>query len=112
MSTTFQDGLGEPRRRVVRLMQDVHFGTIEGLAVRGGQPVLDPEPSVVREYKFAADNDAHPSSRSPDFRLKAQLVDFFRQLDAIGDGVIRELEVRHGLPFRMYVRGGPPRRGR
>lgn len=107
MSNPTQGGLSEPRRRLVRLMQRLLFGRIENLVIRRGQPVFDPPPTVTREHKFGGENGAHPKLRADDFLLKDQVVDLFRQLDALGDGVIAVLEVKHGLPFRMLVAEPP-----
>jgi hypothetical protein len=104
MSSSTQSGLSEARRRLVRLMQRLLFGRVEGLVVRRGEPVFDPPPpTVIREHKFGGENGSHPKADSADFLLKDQVVDLFRQLDAIGDGRIAVLEIKHGLPFRMLV---------
>ena len=84
-------------------MQRIGFGTIEQLVIRQGEPVLDPPPKVVRDVKFGAENGPRPESDLNDFVLKAQVRDLFAQLDALGNGTIRCLEVKHGLPFRMQV---------
>jgi len=103
MSNHTQRGLSEPRRQFVRLMQWLLFGRITNLPVRGGEPVLDPWPRCVREYKLGGENGRHPKYWTDDFLLKEQHVDLFRQFDAIGDGMISVLEVKHGLPFRMEL---------
>lgn len=87
------------RRRLLRLMQTLNFGRIERLPVRGGDPVLDPTPVTVVEFKFAAENGPRPEARSADFVLKRQVTDLFALLDAIGDGELLVLTVKHGLPF-------------
>ena len=107
MSNPTQGGLSEARRRLVRLMQRLLFGRIENLLVRRGEPVFDPPPLTVREHKFGGENSPHPKLRVDDFVLKDQVVDLFRQLDALGDGAIAVLEVKHGLPFRMLVSEPP-----
>jgi len=89
--------------RLVELMQDVNFGRIEGLTIRAGTPVLDPPPCALREIKFGGENGPRPEVAKADFVLKAQVCDLFAQLEAMGDGVIRCLEVKHGLPFKMTV---------
>jgi hypothetical protein len=89
-------------------MQQLLFGRIENLVIRRGQPVFDPPPTVIREHKFGGENGPHPKLGADDFLLKEQVVDLFRQLDTLGDGVITVLEVKHGLPFRMLV-AEPPR---
>ncbi len=90
-------------RRLVELMQATNFGRIEDLAVRGGSPVLDPLPRVVREVKFGAENGPRAEASKRDFPLKTQVMGLFAEMQAIGDGVIRSLEIRHGLPFRMTM---------
>ena len=84
-------------------MQRIGFGTIEQLVIRQGEPVLDPPPKVVRDVKFGAENGPRPESDLNDFVLKAQVRDLFAQFDVMGNGTIRCLEVKHGLPFRMQV---------
>jgi len=91
------------RRRLVTLMQELNFGWIENLRVRGGQPVFDPPPTVVRQVKFGGENGPRPEVAWEDFVLKAQVRELLVQMEAMGDGVIRCIEVKHGLPFKMTV---------
>ena len=95
------------RRRLVELMQRLNFGRVEQMPVRRGEPALDPPTRVVREVKFGGDNGPRPEARRDDFLLKAQVREFFAHLDALGDGVVAVLEVKHGLPFKMEVAGPP-----
>ena len=92
------------RGRLVEMMQGLNFGRIEGLVVKNGEPVFDPPPRLVREVKFCAENGARPESAKQDFTLKAQVLELFAQMEAMGDGVIQCLEIHRGLPFRMTVR--------
>jgi hypothetical protein len=103
MTTSTHGGLSDARRRLVRLMQQIRFGKVEGLRVRGGEPVFSPPPVVTREHKFGGENGPHPGAEAADFRLKAQIQDLCAALDALGDGTIAVIDVRHGLPFRMLV---------
>jgi hypothetical protein len=91
------------RRCLVELMQEVNFGQIENLLIRAGEPTFDPRPRVVREIKLcAAENGPRPERAAGDFRLKEQLVELFQRLDALGDATIECLEIKHGLPFRLF----------
>jgi len=99
--------LSGPRRRLLELLQRLHFGRIEGLVVRAGQSVFEPPPRVTREHKFGGDNGPHPDLNSPHAALKAQQVELLRTLDQIGDGIIDGLEVKHGVPFRMLLGEAP-----
>jgi hypothetical protein len=100
---TRTSSIPNPRKRLIRLMQAVNFGRINGLVVRDGQPVFDPPPRVVREIKFGGDNSPRPEIASGDFTLKSQVVEFFDHLSALRNAVVETLEIRHGLPFRMSV---------
>lgn len=81
------------------LAQRLYFGTIHNLHVRDREPVLDPPPRVVRRKKNGGVNQPRPQADSSDFALKREWVDFFHDLDLIGDGVILLIEVSHGLPI-------------
>jgi hypothetical protein len=95
--------LTESRRRLVELMQQLNFGRILGLVVRGREPVLDPLPRVVREIKFSGENGPRAERDAPDFLLKTQVVELLQHFDQLGDGTIEVLEIKWGLPFRMLI---------
>ena len=99
-----KSGLSASRRQLVELMQDINFGRLEELAIRGAEPVLDPPPAIVREIKFGGDNGPRPERRTDDFLLKSEVLELFGALDDLGDGVVNVLEIKHGLPFRMSLR--------
>lgn len=97
--------LSAAKRRLVELMQRVGFGRIEGLPVRAGEPVLDPPPRVVREIRFGASNGPRRELGLRDFALKTQVGELFQHLGRVGDGMVRSLEIKHGLPLLMRVEG-------
>jgi hypothetical protein len=84
-------------------MQELNFGQVRGLVVHDGEPVFDPPPRVVREVKFGGDNGPRPETAKGDFTLKAQVRELLAQLEALGDGLVECIEVKHGLPFKMTV---------
>ncbi|OWK39416.1 hypothetical protein [Fimbriiglobus ruber] len=83
----------------------LNFGRVEGLIVRGGDPVLSPRPCIVREFKFAGENSPRPEGGLATFALKKQHLDLFALLDSIGDGMIHVLTIKHGLPFHAELPG-------
>jgi hypothetical protein len=97
--------LSPARRQLLTLLQRVNFGRVEHLEVRGGEPVLDPMPRVVREFKFGGENTPRPETRLADLPLKDQHVDLLELLDEIGDGVIPLLTCKHGTPFSCETPG-------
>ena len=85
------------------MMQTIHFGRMENIVVRDGQPLFEPPPKIIREIKFGGENSLRRKLNSNDFLLKTQVLQLFRQLEKLGDGTVQSLEVKHGLPFRMIV---------
>jgi len=97
------DTLSPGRRRLVRLMQRMNFGSIEDLTVRDGEPFFDPAPRILRSWKPGAGASPRPELELTMFTLKAPVAALFAELEAVGVGMVRSLEVRHGLPARMLV---------
>ena len=91
------------RQRLVRLMQQVNFGRIEGLLVVRGDPVFRPAPRTLQAIKLGGDNGPRQESSLRDFRLAAEVVDLLDRLNQLGDGRVERLDVRHGLPFLMEI---------
>lgn len=98
---TSKGALLPERRRLVELMQRLHFGQIVGLHLRNGRPVLDPPPQLVRDRKLGSEPMPRSASPCEDFLLKQQVVELFAYFDEIGDGVVDLIEIKHGLPFRL-----------
>ena len=88
---------------LVDLMQQLDFGTIEGLVVRDGLPVMKPRPRIVRDVKFGAGNGRRNEAGLTDFALKSSVRELMTTLSSLGNATVRRLEVKHGLPFRMQV---------
>jgi hypothetical protein len=90
-------------QRLVDLMQRIGFGRIERLRVMDGAPTFKPMPRIVREVKLGAERTGHAVARSADFTLKQAVVDLLAELQAIDDGVVALIEIRHGLPCRLVL---------
>ncbi|MBN1606478.1 MAG: hypothetical protein JW940_07580 [Polyangiaceae bacterium] len=98
-----KQSLSPPRQRLVELSQKINFGVIENLVVRDGEPLFNPPPRVVRAVKLGGENGPRPEYALRDFALRAEVRELFAHLDALGEGTVRRLEVKHGLPFRMEI---------
>ena len=92
---------------LVELMQGIGFGCILDLSVRGGKPTFDPPPRVMRKLKIGGENGPRPEARAADFALKREVLEFFEHLERLGNGVVRRIEVKGGLPFSLDVEEGP-----
>ena len=105
MNANTKSSLSPARRRLVEICQELNFGRIENLEVRGGEPILYPRPTTVREHKFAGENGPRIESGRADYLLKSQMRDLMQLIDEIGDGTLAVLRVKHGLPFHAELPG-------
>ena len=101
---TTKASLSQAKRRFIELMQWINHGRIEGLKVHDGDPVLDPPPVIVRDIKLGGENGPRRELGANDFALKSQIVEFFSELDDLGNGTVDMIEIKHGLPFRMSIK--------
>lgn len=99
-----KSGLSSGRRRLVELSQAVNFGQFKGLPVHRGEPQFDPLPEIVYEVKLGAENGPRQELGNRDFVLKQSVLELFAYFDQHPDLDIEVLEVKHGLPWRMFVR--------
>jgi len=102
MSYPSKSSLSPRRRALVERMQALNFGRIESLAIEDGEPIFGPNTRVTREHKIGGENGPRPESAAADFALKSQVIELLVVLDQIRDGTIEVIEVRHGLPFRIF----------
>jgi len=99
--------LSAGRRRLVELMQSIHYGRIEDLLVQGGEPIFTPAPRMVREIRFGDHGPADRRVTSADFKLKTQVVDLLERLTQLGNGRVERIVVKHGLPFSLAIEEQP-----
>jgi hypothetical protein len=64
--------------------------------------LLNPWPVAVRDVKFGTPaNTGSPAAATSE--LRSQVAEFFEYVRDVDAGEIRELQVRHGLPFSMEI---------
>jgi hypothetical protein len=95
--------LSPAQARLFELLQGLNFGRVEGLRVRAGEPIFDPPPRVIQTVKLRSNNDPRPERSYSDFRLKRQIVEMLDIVSSLGDGEVRSIDVRHGLPHCMEI---------
>ena len=81
-------------------MQKLGFGQFEGVRIVAGELTLDPWPKMVKSIKSGSQESSF-AGNSSDFVMKQQVVQFIHCVRGLENGEIRQLEVRHGLPFAM-----------
>jgi hypothetical protein len=85
-------------------MREHQFGRIENMSVRAGQPILDREEvRVVRFVRLAGDSCVAKVSRGGEFELKRSIRNLFNELAHLQNGIVVNLEFRHGLPFLIEI---------
>lgn len=102
--TTRFSRLSAGRQALVRLFQSTIFGHIEGLEIRGGEPVFNPAPIVFQEVKL--DTVHEPPVRLsdlPDFELREEIIRLMDELDQLRDGIIERIDIRYGIPRRAVI---------
>lgn len=97
--------LSVPLQALVRLCQSMNYGSIQGLCVKDGQPVLSPPPLLLIDVRLDADELPRPEGDLPDFELCKEVRRLTGQLNELTTGVIEHIEVRGGIPRRIIFRG-------
>ncbi len=90
-------------QELIRQMQSLNFGRIEGLEICDGDPVPDGSHRCISEYKFTGDNNHRPELYFDDFSLPQELTEFISNLTELCCARIDRITVKHGLPFSMEV---------
>ncbi len=101
MATVAKRTLSPGRKRLIELMQEINYGRIENLQIRGGEPVFDPPPTVLRHFLFGKENGQNPCRANDDFALKKKVTEMFEIFDREQWLFVRELIIDDGLPLRM-----------
>ena len=95
--------LSAARQALVRLFQSVNFGQIIGLAIRNGDPMFHPEPTVLLDLKLDADDVERPEAGLTDFTLRDEVRRLLAHLDRLQNGTVERIEVRSGVPRRVII---------
>jgi hypothetical protein len=84
-------------------MYCIYNGRIEMLPFQNGEPVFDPPPLIVWDVMLAHQGERRPLGNYEDYVLKRQVVRLCERLQRHKNGVVRILEVKDGLPFRVSI---------
>ncbi len=91
------------KQKLIEKMQEINFGRITNLPIKNGEPVFSPETIIERDIKLHGKNGPRPERELNDFSIKDEVASLFGELDHIGNGTIRELSIKHGLPFLLRI---------
>jgi hypothetical protein len=98
-ATTTTPPLSPGRRRLVDLIRSVHFGRVENLPVRAGEPVFDGSPRVVHTLKVSGASHERRAAEREERLATAAISELLDQIGRASDGLIRRIEIAHGVPL-------------
>lgn len=96
--------LSQSRERLVDKIQDIHFGAIENLIIKNGDPVFGPDTCVVRDRKFGKSDPSAAFEIRESPLEKEQFTQLFDELTNIDNGLVILLEIQNGLPFKIRTK--------
>jgi hypothetical protein len=89
------------RQALVRILQAVNFGEIQGVRVMDADPMFDDACVAVIDAKLDKEEVPRRELDLPDFELRAEVDRLMSWLDEMKNGTIQRLEVRAGIPRRL-----------
>ena len=97
--------LSRPSQTLIRLCQQVNYGSILNVRVSAGEVCFDTPPEVLIDIKL--DGDVTPRSELDlaDFALPVESCRLLEQIDSLANGVVEKITVHDGLPRRAVLRG-------
>lgn len=94
--------LSPPRQLLVRLCQAINFGSLHGLTIQDGEPIFSPPPIVALELKLDSDDERRPEVDLDDFQVRDEFHRLLNWIDRFRNGMIERIEVRAGIPRRLF----------
>lgn len=96
--------LKKSEQNVVKLFSTINFGRIENLIVENGLLKKTPSSKQISTQSCEHDDNEHSASRADgDFILKKQHEIFFERIHRLGNGTIRSITIRNGLPVSAEI---------
>ena len=96
--------LSPARQTLVRILQAINFGEIQGIRVRKADPLFDDTSIVIIDAKLDKEEGPRPELQLSDFVLKEKVLRLVAHLDYLKNGAIQTIEVRAGVPRRIVFR--------
>jgi hypothetical protein len=100
--------LSGPRQILIRACQQVGFGAIRNLELRGQEPHFGAEAEIVFDLRLDREEGPRPEQSLNDFVICSEVHRLFSMLDRMGNGTIEHVEVRAGIPRRVHFKAAKP----
>ncbi|MHB9036383.1 MAG: hypothetical protein ACYC64_06925 [Armatimonadota bacterium] len=88
-------------QRLLQIIQKLHNGKIEEMAVIDGEPIIDQTTKLVQRVYFVHGAVKRPVLVDHCYHDKHQVVDMLQNIREFCNGVVACLEIRDGLPYEM-----------
>jgi len=103
MSQIKKRDLNKQQQQLIELMQSINFGRVLNISVVNGNPKFTSKTIIEREIKLAGQNGVRPEIGQEDFIIKKEVSTLLEHLSLMGNGTVRQLEIKHGLPFLLRI---------
>lgn len=100
--------LSASKRRLIRTMQHVNYGSILNVTVAEGEVRFDPQTDVLIDVRLDEEIRAREEIALGDFDLSTEVLRLLAQIDLLKDGTIERIVVYGGLPRRVILRSSLP----
>jgi len=87
---------------LVRLCQAINFGSLHRLTILDREPIFSPPPIVILELKLDSDDERRPEVDLDDFQVRDEFHRLLNRIDLFRNGMIERIEVRAGIPRRLF----------
>jgi hypothetical protein len=94
----------DTERTFAGLVRETRFGTIEHIRLSGGRPIIDANTEVATEYRLSGTEPPKEVMTDDEYLMRPQVRAMFERFRLVQDGIIKSLDIRDGLPFKMIVR--------
>ncbi len=95
--------LSPARRRLIRVFQQLNFGTVENLRIQNGEPLFNSTSRVLRSHRAGKKDGPRAETSKADFHIKGQVSELLQLFDQERNLTIAAIDVQDGLPFRWWV---------
>ena|ERR1700733_5406136 len=95
--------LSGPRQALIRRCQQVGFGTLRKVEVRDREPIFGAT-EVIFDLKLDSENAPRPEQNLSDFLVCDEIRRLFSMLDDFVNATIEQIEVRTGVPRRVFIK--------
>lgn len=96
--------LSAEKRKLIRTMQHVNYGSILNLEVADGEVKFDPQPDVLIDVRLDEEIRVREEVALGDFDLSTEVRRLLSQIDLLKNGTIERIVVHAGLPRRIVLR--------